>query len=74
MTRLQHLAVTIVLARFALGDRLRQRLAVADRDRGEGPVSTAIMVALIALAAVTVAGIITAVATGWANRIPEAGK
>ena len=50
---------------------LTQQVKAATRDdRGEGPVSTAIMVALIAAAALLVAGLITAAATNWANRIP----
>lgn len=41
-----------------------------EADRGDSPVSTAVIVALLAAAAVTVAGIITAAATRWANAIP----
>lgn len=70
MTRLQHLAVTLTLARVALGERLRDRLATAERDRGEGPVSTAIMVALIAGVAVVVGTLIVTVANNWAGKIP----
>jgi uncharacterized membrane protein len=69
--RFKHLAVTIVLTRLALGERVRQLRAVGRDDRGEGPVSTAIMVALIAAAALLVAGLITVAATNWANRIPN---
>jgi hypothetical protein len=69
--RLNHLAITIVLARNAVGDRLRQRLAAAGRDRGEGPVSTAIMVALIAGAALAVATLIATIANRYASQIPK---
>ncbi len=67
---MQHLAVTIVLARMALGERLRTRLAPQERDRGEGPVSTAIMVALIAGVAVVVGTLIVTIANNWAGKIP----
>lgn len=57
--------------RDALAGKLRERLAQAGHDRGEGPVSTAIMVALIAAVAVLVGGVILAVATAWTGKIPK---
>ncbi len=59
------------MARFTLSERLRRRLADSGSDRGEGPVSTAIMVALIAAVAVFVGGVILTVATFWTNEIPD---
>lgn len=43
----------------------------AERDRGESPVSTAVIVAIIAAGAVVVATAIIAVANGWVDMIPE---
>lgn len=41
-----------------------------ENERGDSPVSTAIIVALLAAAAVAIAAVITAAATGWAAKIP----
>lgn len=48
-------------------DRLR---AAAADDRGDSPVSTAIIVAILAVAAVAVATAIAVAANGWLTRIP----
>jgi hypothetical protein len=45
----------------------------AERDRGDSPVSTAVIVAIVAAGAVAVATAVIAVATGWVNIIPKAG-
>jgi hypothetical protein len=42
-----------------------------ENERGDSPVSTAIIVALLAAAAVAIAAVITAAATGWADKIPR---
>ena len=39
-------------------------------DRGDSPVSTAIITALLAALAVAVLAVITAAATGWVGKIP----
>jgi hypothetical protein len=44
-----------------------------DRDRGDSPVSTAVIVAIIAAGAVVIATAIIAVARGWVAIIPTAG-
>ncbi len=43
-----------------------------ERDRGESPVSTAVIVAILAAAAVAVATAIALVASNWAASIPDA--
>jgi hypothetical protein len=68
MTYLSRFAATLTVAAIALGDRLR---AAVDDDRGDSPVSTAIIVALLAVAAVAVATAITAAANGWLGKIPK---
>lgn len=70
-TTARRVAIRLTLTRQSVGQHLRQRIAGAD-DRGEGPVSTAIMVALIAAVAVGVGAVILAVSTGWTNKIPKA--
>jgi hypothetical protein len=50
---------------------LRDRLT---GDRGDSPVSTAIIVALIAAAAVAVAVAVAAAAASWTEEIPEVGE
>jgi hypothetical protein len=40
-------------------------------DRGDSPVSTAVIVAIIAAGAVVVAGAIIAIANGWVAQIPR---
>ena len=68
-TTARRVAIRLTLTQQSVGQRLRQRIA---DDRGEGPVSTAIMVALIAAVAVMVGGVILVVARGWTNKIPQA--
>jgi hypothetical protein len=70
-TTARRVAIRFGLIRQSVDQHLRQRIADAD-DRGEGPVSTAIMVALIAAVAVAVGGVILLVANGWTARIPRA--
>lgn len=55
----------------ALSTRWTELNDPQERDRGDSPVSTAIIVALVAALAVAVMAIITAAATGWANKIPK---
>ncbi|BBH67110.1 hypothetical protein ACTI_37950 [Actinoplanes sp. OR16] len=43
----------------------------AERERGDSPVSTAIIVALVAAAALAVATLIATIANNWAARIPQ---
>jgi hypothetical protein len=69
---LQQLAVDITLVRLAVRDRVQRGIAALSSDRGEGPVSAAIMVAVVAAAALLVAGIIAKVATDRAGTIPGA--
>jgi len=45
-----------------------------ERERGDSPISTAIITAIIAGLAVTVAGLIVAAATGWVDLLPQAGE
>lgn len=45
--------------------------APGERNRGDSPVSTAVIVAIIAAGAVVVASAVIAVANGWANAIPK---
>jgi hypothetical protein len=71
MSAARHVAVTVRLAERKLMQQISHRVDTTD-DRGEGPVSTAIMVALIAAVAVTVGGVILLVANGWTARIPRA--
>ncbi|GIJ12237.1 hypothetical protein ACFFMR_14325 [Micromonospora andamanensis] len=44
------------------------------RERGDSPISTAIITAIIAGLAVTIAGLIVAAANGWVALIPQAGE
>ena len=44
--------------------------ADGNRDRGDSPVSTAVIVAIIAAGAIVIATAIIAVAQGWVNLIP----
>jgi len=57
-----------------LSQWLRARLAtlraVENRDRGDSPVSTAVIVAIIAAGAIIIATAIIAVAQGWVDLIP----
>jgi len=53
-----------------LAARLQTMLTTAERDRGDSPVSTAVIVAIIAAGAVAVATAIIAVANGWVALIP----
>jgi hypothetical protein len=46
--------------------------SVHERDRGESPVSTAVIVAILAAAAVAVATAIALIATNWTATIPNA--
>ncbi len=55
---------------FWLAARRHTLLAVAERDRGDSPVSTAVIVAIIAAGAVIVATAIIGVARGWVSNIP----
>lgn len=43
----------------------------AERDRGDSPVSTAVIVAILAAGAVVVATAVIAIANGWVDLIPE---
>ncbi len=43
----------------------------AERDRGDSPVSTAVIVAIIAAGAIVVATAIITVANGWSESIPK---
>ncbi len=54
----------------AVAARWAQLTDPENNDRGDSPVSTAIIVALVAAAAVAVMAVITAAATGWAAKIP----
>jgi len=40
-------------------------------DRGEGPIPFVIMVAIIAGAAVVIAGTLVVIANGWVDKIPR---
>jgi cytochrome b len=62
-------AATLVTAVAFVSDRLR---SVARGDRGDNPVSTAIIVAVLAAAALLVTGAIMAVTEGWLGKLGEA--
>lgn len=49
----------------------KKHAAVAKLERGSNTVETAIVTAVLALAAVAVAGIIVAIANGWVEKIPK---
>lgn len=51
--------------------RLRTLLSPVVRDRGEGPVPHIVLVAIMALAAVAVAGAVWGIAEGWVEDIPD---
>jgi hypothetical protein len=54
----------------AVGARWAELTDPQESERGDSPVSTAIIVALLAAAAVAIMAVITAAATGWAAKIP----
>ncbi|MBX6749184.1 MAG: hypothetical protein IRY85_05835 [Micromonosporaceae bacterium] len=54
---------------MSMPDRLR---SVARGDRGDNPVSTAIIVAVLAAAALLVTGAIMAVTQGWLGQLEDA--
>jgi len=58
---------TALLARWA------DLTSSPERDRGEGPLSTAIIVVTLAIAAVTLAVAITAAVTSYQGQIPTFG-
>ena len=66
MTHLSRLTFVLVTT---LIDRAR---SAARDDRGDSPVSTAVIVTLLALAAVGVAAAIKLAADGWTSKIPKA--
>lgn len=51
--------------------RLRMIRTDVRTDRGEGPVTTAIIVTLLAILAVVVAGVIATVAGDWTGRLED---
>lgn len=53
--------------------RWQQLTDPAEADRGDSPVGTAVITAILVAGAVVVAGAIIAVANGWVDIIPEAG-
>ena len=67
MPHLSRITATLMVAIAALADRTR---SVARGDRGDSPVSTAIIVAVLAVAALAVATAIATIANGWLSDIP----
>ncbi|GGM23812.1 hypothetical protein ACFFX1_10350 [Dactylosporangium sucinum] len=63
----------VVVASYLVA-RWQELTDPAERDRGDSPVSTAVIVAILAVGAVAIAGAIVAVAQGWVDLIPEAGS
>ncbi|WP_328384198.1 hypothetical protein OHQ88_33900 (plasmid) [Micromonospora zamorensis] len=61
----------LLKAYAAVTARLQEIRHPDTADRGDSPVSTAVIVALLAAAAVAVATAITAAANGWVARIPR---
>jgi len=61
----------LLTAYAAVATRWTQLTDESNRDRGEGPVSTAVIIGGVALAAVALVATITAVAKGWGGKIPK---
>lgn len=61
----------LLMAYTAVATRLHEIKERAADDRGDSPVSTAIIVAVLATAAVAIAGVIAAAASSWAAKIPK---
>jgi hypothetical protein len=70
MPHLSRFTATLMVAMMSISDRAR---SVAKGDRGDSPVSTAIIVAVLAVAALAIATAIAAIANGWLTRIPQNG-
>jgi CHASE2 domain-containing sensor protein len=70
MPELARFTATLRVVMISISERLR---SVAKGDRGDSPVSTAIIVAVLAVAALAVATAIAAIANGWLDLIPENG-
>lgn len=68
MPYLSRFTATLAVAILSMSERLR---SVAKGDRGDSPVSTAILVALLAAAAVVVAVAIKAAVDAWILKIPQ---
>lgn len=60
----------IIRAYTLLRIRLAELAAPDQADRGDSPVPTAVIVAIIAAGAIVVAGAIIAAATAWTDQIP----
>jgi hypothetical protein len=71
MPHLDRFAATLTVAVMSVSDRLR---SVARGDRGDNPVSTAIIVAVLAAAAVAVAVAIKQIADNWVGRLNTEGS
>jgi pseudouridine-5'-phosphate glycosidase len=72
MPQLSRIAATLSVALMSVSERVR---SAAKGDRGDSPVSTAIIVAVLATAALLVTGAILAVTQGWVDRLEgEAGR
>jgi hypothetical protein len=65
---MSHLMLTVYTAVVA---RWAAMTDPAERERGDNPVSTAIIVAVVATAAVAVGLAITNAVTGWTAKIPQ---
>jgi hypothetical protein len=61
----------LITAYAAVAARWTELTDVHNRDRGESPVSTAVIIGGIALAAVALVATITAVAKAWGDKIPK---
>jgi cytochrome b len=70
MPHLTRFTATLMVAYMSMTDRLR---SVAKGDRGDSPVSTAIIVAVLAAAAVLVTTAILAVTNNWLDKLRTSG-
>ena len=61
----------LITAYAAAASRWAQITDERNRDRGDSPVSTAIIIGGIALAAVALVAVITGIVTGWGEKIPR---
>lgn len=65
-------SINAVLGNLAM--RWRALTDAAESERGDSPVGTAVITAILVAGAVVVATAIIAVAQGWVDIIPEAGQ
>lgn len=70
MPHLSRITAALAMTITVMAHRAR---STATGDRGDSPVSTAIIVAVLAVAALAVATAIAAIANGWLTDIPQNG-